>query len=350
MYFSQVGIKRMALRILLADESSTIKKAIQMALSEYGPEVKSVPSGLDVLSVTHTFRPEIILIDTLLTKKNGYEVCTELKADPQTAKIPVVLMWSNFIQLDQAQAAKAKADDSLEKPFDTETLRALIEKLVPKTKSHPLKNRLSHPALPDFVESDTFVRQKSQYLTAHSASNPASNPTSNSSGSIKSSQVEENSSSSEDDVDQFSHKPLTPQATASANSITKEAYTSKVEDSADEWSAQSPSQFLIETEDQGDFEEVTVVSAKGKMQHPAQLQNHIHEQINTYLKDTTIAQNKSQQLNLGGKPLSNFEEQLLKEEIKLMAERICWQVIPDLAEKIIREEVQKLMQNVERDS
>ena len=59
----------MALRVLLADESSTIKKAIQMALAEFAVDVKSVPSGLDVLAVAHTYQPDVVLADVLLTKK-----------------------------------------------------------------------------------------------------------------------------------------------------------------------------------------------------------------------------------------------------------------------------------------
>ncbi len=152
----------MALRVLLADESSTIKKAMQMALSDFGVEVKSVPSGLDVLSVTHTFKPDVIFADILLTKKNGYEVCHELKSDAQTKNIPVILMWSSFMQLDQTQFQKVKADASLEKPFDSEALRSLIERFVEKVNTFPLKGFLNHPVLPDFEESDTFVRQRTQ--------------------------------------------------------------------------------------------------------------------------------------------------------------------------------------------
>lgn len=318
----------MSLRVLLADESTTIKKAIQMALSEYGVEVKSVPSGLDVLAVTHTFRPELILVDTLLTKKNGYEVCTELKADPKTASIPVILMWSNFIQLDKTQAAKAMVNETLEKPFDTDTLRSLVEKLVPKTKSHPLRGKLSHPPLPDFIESETFVRQKNQAL-GNSTVNSAVNST------------------ADEDEDQFSHKSLSQKSSTRTHTTFNSEAQNAMEEK-DEWSTGSPNQFLVETEDQGDFEEVTVVTAKEKQSQPAQLQNRIQEQVNSYLKDSPMTQNKSHKLHADHKPLSQFEEQLLKEEIKLMAERICWQVIPELAEKIIREEIQKLMQGIEK--
>ena len=150
----------MALRVLLADESSTIKRAIQMALSQYAVEVKSVQSGLDVLSVALTFKPDIVLADVLLTKKNGYDVCSELKNNPATSHVPIVLMWSSFLQIDRSQVEKVKADGTLEKPFDTETLQAIIEKQVPKLSRFPLKGLLTHPPLPDFTESETFIRQK----------------------------------------------------------------------------------------------------------------------------------------------------------------------------------------------
>jgi CheY-like chemotaxis protein len=114
----------MALRILLADESTTIRKAVLMVLTDYGPDIKSVPTGLDVLTVAKTYEPDLILVDVLLTKKNGYEVTLELKSDEATKNIPVILMWSNFMQLDLTQFLASKANDSIEKPFDTEDFPA----------------------------------------------------------------------------------------------------------------------------------------------------------------------------------------------------------------------------------
>ena len=59
----------MALRVLLGDESATIKKVIQLALQDYSVEVKSVHLGLDILDVSRTFQPHIIFMDVLLQKK-----------------------------------------------------------------------------------------------------------------------------------------------------------------------------------------------------------------------------------------------------------------------------------------
>ncbi len=312
----------MALRVLLADESSTIKKAIQMALAEYAVEVKSVPSGLDVLTVAHQFHPDIVLADVLLTKKNGYEVCTELKTDSATRAIPVVLMWSSFMQIDQAQVKKAKADGVLEKPFDTETLRQLIEKFVAKTNSFPLKGLLSHPPLPDFTESETFVRQKNQFATQ--------TPEKESTRRTEIEDVEEDFSF------QSPQKNQTPK-------------NSNQSEPSDEWSAASAGQFVIETESFGDFEEVTVINSKDPAQPSPNLQRRIKEQVSTYLQDTPLTKNKADEaFGSGIQSFSAFDEQLLKDEIKQIAERICWQIIPDITEKIVREELNKLLQGLEK--
>lgn len=135
----------MSLRVLLADESDTIKKVFQLALQDMNVEVKTVQSGLDVVNVAQTFKPHIIFADVLLQKKNGYEMCLEVKQDGSLAGIPVVLMWSSFMELDQEQYKRSKADDQLEKPFDADHLRNLIKKHNPSAMDNPLSQFLKFP-------------------------------------------------------------------------------------------------------------------------------------------------------------------------------------------------------------
>lgn len=134
----------MALRVLLADESTTIKKVMQLALQDFAVEVKAVHAGVDVLDVARSYQPDIIFADVLLQKKNGYEVCAILKADAELKVIPVVLMWSSFLDLDEAQAKASGANARLEKPFDVETLRKQVLELVPKTRSQRLAHFLDY--------------------------------------------------------------------------------------------------------------------------------------------------------------------------------------------------------------
>ncbi len=143
----------MALRVLLADESSTIKKVFQLALQDFAVEVKPVNVGLDVTAVAETFKPDIIFADVLLQKKNGYDVSLEIKQNSDLQKTPVVLMWSGFMDLDEDKMQASGADGQLEKPFDVKSLRALVQSLVPRTQEQTLSSYLSFPKLPDFEES-----------------------------------------------------------------------------------------------------------------------------------------------------------------------------------------------------
>ncbi len=311
----------MALRVLLADESSTIKKAIQMALSEYSVEVKSVQSGLDVLAVAHNFKPDIILADVLLTKKNGYEVCAELKKDSGTRAIPVILMWSSFLQIDRNQVTKVKADATLEKPFDTETLQSLVEKFVSKLSDFPLKGLLTHARLPDFTESDTFIRQKKSFQVDPTEDQPAK---------------------SNEQEDEFSFQKSRASAPPSDDAILSEP--------KEDWNTSLADKFILETENFGDFEEVTVVNTKHSLNAP-DLNKRIQAEVSSYVEDSPIAKRKlTETYSNSAKGLNSFDEQLLKEEIKQMAERICWQIIPDITEKIVREELNKLLQGLEKNT
>lgn len=354
----------MALRVLLADESSTIKKAIQLVLSEFGVEVKTVPTGIDVLAVAQTFLPEIVIADILLNKKNGYEVCLELKNNEATRNIPVVLMWSSFMQLDTQLFQNSKADASLEKPFEAETIKALFEKLVPRLRSFPLKGLLNHAPLPEFEESDTFVRQKNNFNTLIRFEDPLQEDTSANGGTMI---IDEPLNLGLDDADKVPKLSIKqklaqklkakqaaealpveikPEPSPSAKQPQYHPPTQMPEDEKaqdpDEWSSAKPNQFVIETENYGDFEEVKVVQTESSGTSTKQ---SLNEQIRSYLKDSPTAAHNTYPKNTSS---SSFDEQLMKEEIRQIAERICWQVIPEITEKIVREELAKLLQGIEK--
>lgn len=146
----------MSLRVLLADESASIRKVFQMGLQDYGAEVKSVHNGLDVIEVAQNYEPDIIFVDILLQKKNGYEVAEEVGQNPSLKMTPVVLMWSSFMELDQGKYKSCGAKAELEKPFDIDKMRNLIKSLVETTRSQQLSDFLSFPKsiTSEFVEEE----------------------------------------------------------------------------------------------------------------------------------------------------------------------------------------------------
>ena len=159
----------MSLRVLLADESASIRKVFQMGLQDFGAEVKSVHNGLDVIEVAQNFSPNIIFADILLQKKNGYEVCQEIQNHAELSNVPVILMWSSFMELDQQQYQNCGAQGELEKPFDVESMRGLIKKLVHNTQSQMISEFLNFPdsITTGFVEDQKKEEaQKNQELKA----------------------------------------------------------------------------------------------------------------------------------------------------------------------------------------
>ena len=124
----------MSLRVLLADKSTSIEKVFRMGLKDLGVEVKSVHNGLEVLKIAETYTPHIIFIDILLQKKNGYEITRDLSQNSKTKHIPVVLMWSPFMELDQKEYQNCGAKAELEKPFEIENMRQIFNSLIEKTK------------------------------------------------------------------------------------------------------------------------------------------------------------------------------------------------------------------------
>ncbi len=145
----------MALRVLLADESPTIKKVFQLSLQDYGVEVKAVNIGVDVIDVAKSFKPDIIFADVLLQQLSGYQVSAELKVNSDFSNVPIVLMWSGFMEIDEDKFLASHADAKLEKPFEVDKLRELIHKLVPKVQSQKLSEYLEFPSLPEFETKKT---------------------------------------------------------------------------------------------------------------------------------------------------------------------------------------------------
>lgn len=151
----------MALRVLLADESTTIKKVILLALQDFAVEVKAVHIGIDVLEIAKTYQPDIFFVDILLQKRNGYEVAADVKRQPQFANTPLVLMWSSFMELDEKQASESGADRRLEKPFDVDQLRKLVLELVPRLQSQPLAAYLTFgPGVTEPLKQEEFNKRQ----------------------------------------------------------------------------------------------------------------------------------------------------------------------------------------------
>jgi CheY-like chemotaxis protein len=112
----------MAYKLLLADDSITIQKVVELVLAEEDFEIKSVNNGEDALNLLDTFAPDIVLADIEMPKINGYKLCEKIKKNPLTAHVPVILLAGAFEPIDEELASQVGADDSVIKPFESQEL------------------------------------------------------------------------------------------------------------------------------------------------------------------------------------------------------------------------------------
>jgi CheY-like chemotaxis protein len=128
----------MGRKILLADDSITIQKVVNLTFSDEGIDVISVGNGeLAVRKLADT-KPDLVLVDIFMPGRSGYEVCEYIKNNPQFSHIPVLLLVGAFEPFDQTEANRVKADGHLTKPFESRALVATVNKLLAQLPPAPV--------------------------------------------------------------------------------------------------------------------------------------------------------------------------------------------------------------------
>ncbi|MBI5101983.1 MAG: response regulator [Nitrospirae bacterium] len=120
----------MGRRLLLADDSITIQKVVELVLAEEDFEIKSVSNGEEAIRLLDAFKPDVVLADIEMPKVNGYQLCETIKKNPGTSKTPVILLAGAFEPIDNDLARKVGADDSVIKPFESQELISKINAVL----------------------------------------------------------------------------------------------------------------------------------------------------------------------------------------------------------------------------
>jgi CheY-like chemotaxis protein len=127
----------MAKKILLADDSITIQKVVELTFSDGDYEVTAVNNGAKAIQKLADMRPDIILSDIIMPEKNGYEVCEYVKSHPEYRNIPVILLTGTFEPFDPDRADKAGCDAVVTKPFESQSLIHKVEELIQQSENAP---------------------------------------------------------------------------------------------------------------------------------------------------------------------------------------------------------------------
>lgn len=120
-----------ALKVMVIDDSKTIRRTAQMLLSEAGCEVITATDGFDALAKIVDQHPQIIFVDVLMPRLDGYQTCALIKHNTTFKDTPVILLSSRDGLFDKARGRVVGSDQFLTKPFSKEELLDAIAAHVP---------------------------------------------------------------------------------------------------------------------------------------------------------------------------------------------------------------------------
>jgi DNA-binding response OmpR family regulator len=117
-------------KILAAEDSPTILEMIKQSLEEGGFSVITAIDGQDALEKARVQKPDLIVLDLMLPKVDGYKVCRMLKFDEKYKAIPIIVLTARAGEADKKLAAEVRADAYLVKPFEPEVLLSKIKEFL----------------------------------------------------------------------------------------------------------------------------------------------------------------------------------------------------------------------------
>ena len=120
----------MSKTILVVDDSPTEMKLMMAPLNGKGYRIISATDGEEALEKALAERPDLMLLDVVLPKKNGFQVCRQLRTSPDTKDIKIILVTSKSQDTDRFWGLKQGADEYLTKPFQDDELLATVAKYV----------------------------------------------------------------------------------------------------------------------------------------------------------------------------------------------------------------------------
>lgn len=138
----------MSTKILVADDSITIQKVIGIIFGGEEYSLTVVDNGKAALDKARETSPDILLIDALMPGMTGYEACEQIRAVPELAGKPILLMTGSFEPFDETRAQSCGANDFIAKPFEAQQIITKVKELIAGSTSTAEATPTSQPAAP----------------------------------------------------------------------------------------------------------------------------------------------------------------------------------------------------------
>lgn len=120
----------MSHKILIADDEPNIVISLEFLMKKEGFQVAIASDGEEALAKVDSFKPDLLLLDVMMPRKSGFEVCEALRADPSRTGLRIVMLTAKGRQTEVAKGMALGADAYITKPFSTKELVAKIKSML----------------------------------------------------------------------------------------------------------------------------------------------------------------------------------------------------------------------------
>lgn len=117
-----------SLKVMIIDDSKTIRKSAETLLSKEGCEVLTAEDGFEALAIIAVNKPDIIFVDIMMPKLDGYQTCTLIKNNRQFRDTPVIMLTSKDSIFDKARGRIVGSEEYLTKPFTRDDLLQAVSR------------------------------------------------------------------------------------------------------------------------------------------------------------------------------------------------------------------------------
>ncbi|MEO7399821.1 MAG: response regulator [Polaromonas sp.] len=124
-----MSIPSSGLKVLVIDDSNTIRRSAEIFLKQGGHEVLLAEDGFDALSKVNDYEPDLIFCDILMPRLDGYQTCAIIKRNERFSGVPIVMLSSKDGVFDKARGRMVGSQDYLTKPFTKDQLLQTVQAL-----------------------------------------------------------------------------------------------------------------------------------------------------------------------------------------------------------------------------
>jgi twitching motility two-component system response regulator PilH len=117
-------------KVLVVEDSAPQREMISEMLQKSGLNVAIAADGVEAMEQLGTIQPDLVVLDIVMPRMNGYEVCRQIKSDPKTQNLPVVICSSKSEDFDRYWGMKQGADAYIAKPFQPKELIGTVKQLL----------------------------------------------------------------------------------------------------------------------------------------------------------------------------------------------------------------------------